>query len=62
MEYSFENLCYELSQIFANLGEAYAKDKSFYENKMNMLEREVHRNNETKRKLLEILQEDINGI
>lgn len=62
MEYNFENLCYELSQIFANLGEEYAKDKAFHENKIDMLEREVHRNNETKRKLLEILQEDIDGI
>lgn len=62
MEYNFEKLCYELSQMFANLGVEYAKDKAFHETKINMLEREVHRNNETKRKLLEILQEDINGI
>ena len=62
MEYSFENLCYELAQMFVHLGEEYAKDKSFHEGKMNMLEREMNKNNETKRKLLQILQEDVNGI
>ena len=62
MEYSFENLCYELAQMFTSLGAEYAKDKSFYESKMNMLEREVNKNNATKRKLLQVLQEDIDGI
>ena len=62
MEYSFENLCYELVQMFTCLGEEYATDKSFHENKMNMLEREVNKNNETKRKILTALQEDLNGI
>ena len=59
MEYDFENLCCELAQMFVRLGEEYSKNRAFQENKIDRLEKEVHKNNEIKRRILEALREDL---
>jgi hypothetical protein len=62
MEYNFADTCRLISQHFADLAEAYEKDKSIIKVRLDGHEREIEHNNETKRKILTALQEDLNGI
>ncbi len=60
MEYNFADTCRLISQHFADLAEAYEKDKSITKVRLDFHEREIEHNNETKRKILTALQEDLN--
>lgn len=62
MEYNFANTCREISQYFADLANAYEKDKQIIEARFDFHENEIRNNNETKRKILAALREDLNGI
>ena len=60
MEYNFANTCRLIAQYFANLAEAYEKDKQDLTARCDYLTEEVSKNNATKRKILAALQEDLN--
>lgn len=62
MEYNFAITCRQISQYFADLAEEYEKDMDIIKVRLDMHDRELEHNNKTKRKILEALQEDVNGI
>ena len=62
MEYNFAETCRLISRHFANLADAYEEDMQITEARLDFHEREIEHNNETKRKILAALQEDLNGI
>ena len=62
MEYNFANTCRRIAQHFADLADAYEKDMEIVKVRLDAHDREIANNNETKRKILQILQEDVNGI
>lgn len=62
MEYNFANTCRRIAQHFADLADAYEKDMERVKVRLDVHDREIAINNETKRKMLQILQEDVNGI
>jgi hypothetical protein len=62
MEYNFANACRLISQHFADLAVAYEEDKQIMKARLDLHDREIEHNNETKRKILTALQEDLNGI
>jgi hypothetical protein len=59
MEYNFANACRLIAQHFANLADAYEKDKRDLTARCDYLTNEVGKNNEVKRKILAVLQEDL---
>ena len=61
MEYNFADTCRLISQHFADLAEAYEKDKSITKVRLDLHDKEIVKNNETKKRMLEALQEDLNG-
>lgn len=61
MEYNFANTCRLLAQHFADLADTYEKDKQNMKARLDLHEIEIFKNNETKKRILEILQEDLNG-
>lgn len=62
MEFNFVDTCRLISQHFADLADAYEEDMQITEARLDFHEREIEHNNETKRKILVALQEDLNGI
>ena len=62
MEYNFGNTCKELANLFTELASAYEEDKQITKARLDLHDRELEHNNETKRKILAALQEDLNGI
>lgn len=62
MEYSFGKTCKELANLFTKLADAYEEDKQIAKARLDLHERELEHNNETKRKILAVLQEDLSGI
>ena len=59
MESNFANTCRRIAQQFADLANAYEKDKHALMARCDYLTNEVSKNNEVKRKLLAVLQEDL---
>lgn len=62
MEYNFTDICLRISQHFADLAAAYEKDNQLIKAQLDFHAKEIANNNETKRKILAALQEDVNGI
>ena len=62
MESDFANICLNISRYFADLAAAYKEDKQIIKAQLDFHEKEIANNNETKRKILAALQEDLNGI
>ena len=62
MEYNFAESCRRISRDFAYLADAYEEDKQIIKARLDYQEKKIENNNETKRKILAILQEDLNGI
>ena len=62
MAYNFADACRRISQQFADLADAYEEDKQITKARLDVHETEIANNNETKRKILTALQEDLNGI
>ena len=62
MESKFANTCHNISQFFADLAAAYEEDRQTIKAQLDFHEKEIVNNNETKRKILAALQEDLNGI
>ena len=62
MEYNFADTCRQTSRHFADLADAYEKDKDIIKVRLDLHDREIVNNIETKKKMLAILQEDLNGI
>ena len=62
MEYDFADTCRQISRHFADLADAYEKDKNIIKVRLDLHDREIVNNIETKKKMLAILQEDLNGI
>ena len=62
MEYNFANTCRRIAQHFADLADAYENDMERVKVRLDIHDREIANNNETKRKMLQILQEDVNEI
>ena len=62
MEYNFAETCRRISRHFADLADAYEEDKQITKARLDLHERELYKNNETKKRILEALQEDLNGI
>ena len=62
MEYNFANTCRLISKHFADLADAYEEEKQITKARLDRHEIEIEHNNETKRKILTALQEDLNGI
>ena len=62
MEYNFADTCRRISRHFADLADAYEEDKQITKARLDLHEKEIEHNNETKRKILAALQEDLNGI
>lgn len=62
MEYNFADTCRHIAQHFTDLANAYEEDKQIINARLDFHEQEIANNNETKRKILAVLQEDLNGI
>ena len=62
MEYNFADTCRQISSYFADLANAYERDKQITKQRLDLHDREIVNNIETKKKVLAILQEDLNGI
>ena len=62
MEYNFADACRRISRHFADLADAYEEDKQITKARLDLHEKEIEHNNETKRKMLAVLQEDLHGI
>ena len=62
MEYNFADTCRRISQHFADLADAYEENIQVIKAKLDSHETEIINNNETKRKILAVLQEDLDGI
>jgi hypothetical protein len=62
MEYNFANICRRIAQNFTDLADTYEENKQIIEARLDFHEKEIEHNNETKRKILTALQEDLNGI
>ena len=60
MEYNFAMTCRQISQYFADLAEEYEKDMKQIKVRLDLHDREIVKNNETKKRILEALQEDLN--
>ena len=61
MEYNFADTCRLLADLFMELAKTYEKDLQQIEARLNNHINEIAKTKETKRKILEILQEDLNG-
>ena len=61
MEYNFRNTCRELANLFTKLADAYEEDKQITKVRLDLHDKEIVKNNETKKRMLEALQEDLNG-
>ena len=62
MEYKFAEACRHISRYFADLADAYERDQQTTKQRLDLCDREIVNNIETKKKMLAILQEDLNGI
>ena len=62
MEYNFADTCRRISRHFADLADAYEENIQVIRARLDSHETEIINNNETKRKILAALQEDLNGI
>lgn len=60
MEYNFRNTCKELANLFTQLADAYEEDKQITKARLDLHDKEIVKNNETKKRMLEALQEDLN--
>ena len=60
MEYNFAITCRQISQYFADLAEEYEKNMDIIKVRLDMHDKEIVKNNETKKRILEALQEDLN--
>jgi hypothetical protein len=60
MEYNFAETCRQISRHFDYLADAYEKDKQITKARLDFHEKEIVKNNETKKRILEALQEDLN--
>ena len=57
----FQMICRQIANLFKELAETYEKDQHNLIARYDYLNHKVDKTNETKRKILEILQEDLNG-
>ena len=62
MEHNFVDTCRQIARYFDNLADAYDEDKQIIKVRLDEHEKEIEHNNETKRKMLAVLQEDLHGI
>ena len=62
MESDFAYTCRQLAVLFIELAEKYDKDKQTVKTRLDIHDREIVNNNETKKKMFAALQEDLNGI
>ena len=60
MEFNFADACRRIAQHFVDLADAYEKDKQITKVRLDGHDREIVKNNETKKRMLEALQEDLN--
>ena len=54
-------ICRQIANLFKELAETYEKDQQQVAIRLDEHSIEIVKTNETKRKILEILQEDLNG-
>ena len=57
----FQMICRQIANLFKELAETYEKDQQQVAIRLDEHSIEIVKTNETKRKILEILQEDLNG-
>lgn len=57
----FQMICHQIANLFKELAETYEKDLQQIEKRLDNHANEIVKTKETKRKILEILQEDLNG-
>ena len=60
MEFKFSEICRNIAQRFADFADAYEKDKLITSDRLDNHEKEITDNIKTKRKILAVLQEDLN--
>lgn len=62
MESDFGNVCRQIATYFADLADSYEKDKQNVKTRLDIHDKEIVNNNETKKRIFQVLQEDLNGI
>ena len=62
MEYNFADACRHIATGLIELAEVYERDQQQIEERLNNHVMEIAKTKETKRRILEVLQEDLNGI
>ena len=60
MKYDFADACRQIATYFVDLADAYEKDKQITKARLDGHDKEIVKNNETKKRILEALQEDLN--
>lgn len=60
MEFNFSDICCRIAQHFVDLADAYEKDKQMIKVRLDGHDKEIVKNNETKKRIIEALQEDLN--
>lgn len=61
MEHNFVDTCRQIARYFDNLADAYDEDKQIIKVRLDEHDKEIVKNNETKKRMVEVLREDLNG-